>query len=162
MCLILITVLRKRTLLFQMLLLLSFFFPPTVVLSQAPAITATVDVAKTGAPISKNIYGHDQPAVNPGSPAYPLDVSAALSGDRTTFAIAVLNLSDAEHSIHLDINSAALASTGKLWRTAPNSIDATVKVGSAEVQLEEQSLGVLPATVTLRPYSVNIYSYPVQ
>lgn len=46
---------------------------------------------------------------------------------------------------------------------APNSIDATVKAGSAaEVQVEEQSLGVLPPTVTLRPYSVNIYSYPVQ
>jgi hypothetical protein len=28
--------------------------------------------------------------------------------------------------------------------------------------VEEQSLGALPATVTLRPYSVNIYSYPVQ
>jgi alpha-L-arabinofuranosidase len=46
---------------------------------------------------------------------------------------------------------------------APNSIDATVKAGSpAEVQVEEQSLGALPAAVTLRPYSVNIYSYPVQ
>lgn len=107
--------------------------------------------------------GGDQPAVNPGSPTYPLDVSAALSGDRKTLAIAVLNPSDAEQSIHLDIHGAALASTGKLWRMAPNSIDATVKAGSpAEVQVEEQSLGVLPATVTLRPYSVNIYSYPVQ
>jgi alpha-L-arabinofuranosidase len=107
--------------------------------------------------------GGDQPAVNPGSPTYPLDVSAALSGDRKTLTIAVLNPSDAEHSIHLDIQGAALASAGKLWRMAPNSIDATVKAGSpAEVQVEEQSLGALPAAVTLRPYSVNIYSYPVQ
>ena len=75
----------------------------------------------------------------------------------------MLNPSDAEHRIHLDIHGAALASTGKLWRMAPNSIDATVKAGSpAEVQVEEQSLGALPATVTLRSYSVNIYSYPVQ
>jgi len=107
--------------------------------------------------------GGDQPAVNPGSPTYPLDVSAALSSDRKILAIAVLNPSDAEQSIHLDIRGASLASTGTLWRMAPSSIDATVKAGSPpEVQVEEQSLGALPATVTLRPYSVNIYSYPVQ
>jgi alpha-N-arabinofuranosidase len=107
--------------------------------------------------------GGDQPAVNPGSPTYPLDVSAALSADRKTLAIAVLNPSDAEQSIQLDIHGATLGSAGKRWSMAPNSIDATVKAGSpAEVQVEEQSLGALPATVTLRPFSVNIYSYPVQ
>jgi alpha-N-arabinofuranosidase len=107
--------------------------------------------------------GGDQPAVNPGSPTYPLDVSAALSDDRKTLAIAVLNPSDTEQSIHLDIHGATLASSGKLWRMAPKSIEATVKAGSpAEVQVEEQSLGAMPATVTLRPFSVNIYSYPIQ
>jgi alpha-N-arabinofuranosidase len=107
--------------------------------------------------------GGDQPAVNPGSPTYPLDVSASLSEDRKTLAIAVLNPSETEQNIHLDIRGAALASTGKLWRMAPSSIDATVKAGSAaEVQVEEQSLGTLPAMVPLRPFSVNIYSYAVQ
>ena len=107
--------------------------------------------------------GGDQPAVNPGSPTYPLDVSAALSEDRKTLAIAVLNPSDTEQSIHLDFHGATLTSTGKLWRMAPSSIDATVKAGSpAQVQVEELSLGALPATITLRPFSVNIYSYPVQ
>jgi alpha-N-arabinofuranosidase len=107
--------------------------------------------------------GGDQPAVNPGSPTYPLDVSAALSEDRKTLAIAVLNPSDTEQSIHLDIHGATLASSGKLWRMAPKSIEATVKAGSpAEVQVEEQSLGAMPATITLRPFSVNIYSYPIQ
>ena len=107
--------------------------------------------------------GGDQPAVNPGSPTYPLDVSAALSEDHKTLSIAVLNPSDSEQSIHLNIPGAALASTGKLWRMAPNSIDATVKAGSpAEVMVEERTLGAMPATVKLRPFSVNIYSYPVQ
>ncbi len=107
--------------------------------------------------------GGDQPTVNPGSPTYPLDVSAALSQDRKTLTIAVLNPSDAEQSLHLDIHGAALASNGKLWRMAPNSIDATVKAGSpAEVRVEELSLAALPASVTLRPFSVNIYSYPIQ
>src|SRR5579871_2481366 len=68
--LILTTVPRRRALLFQRLLLLSFCFPPTAALSQAPAITATVDVAKTGAAISTNIYGqfleHGGDIVNTG------------------------------------------------------------------------------------------------
>jgi alpha-N-arabinofuranosidase len=107
--------------------------------------------------------GGDQPAVNPGSPTYPLDVSAALSEDRKTLAIAVLNPSDSEQSIKLTINEAKLASTGKLWRMAPDSIDATVQVDKKpEVQIEELSLGLLPDTITVRPFSVNIYSYPVQ
>jgi alpha-N-arabinofuranosidase len=107
--------------------------------------------------------GGDQPAVNPGSPTYPLDVSAALSEDRKTLTIAVLNPSDSEQSIKLTINGTKLTGTGELWRMAPDSIDATVQVGKKpEVQVEELALGALPDTVTVRPFSVNIYSYPVQ
>jgi alpha-N-arabinofuranosidase len=107
--------------------------------------------------------GGDQPAVNPGSDTYPLDVSAALSEDRKTLSIAVLNPSDSEQSIRIAINGTKLASAGKLWRMAPDSIDATVQVDKKpEVQVEEQTLGALPDTVTVRPFSVNIYSYPVK
>ena len=38
---------------------------------------------------------------------------------------------------------------------APDKIDATV-------QVEEQSLGSLQDVVAVRPFSVNIYFYPVQ
>jgi alpha-N-arabinofuranosidase len=107
--------------------------------------------------------GGDQPAVNPGSDTYPLDVSAALSDDRRTLAIAVLNPSDSEQSIRIAINGAKLASAGKLWRMAPDSIDATVQVDKKpEVQVEEQTLGAFSGTITVRPFSVNIYSYPVK
>jgi alpha-N-arabinofuranosidase len=107
--------------------------------------------------------GGDQPAINPGSDTYPLDVSAGLSEDHKTVAIAVLNPSDSEQSIKIAINGAKLASAGKLWRMAPDSIDATVQVDKKpEVQVEEQTLGSLPGVITVRPFSVNIYSYPVQ
>jgi alpha-N-arabinofuranosidase len=107
--------------------------------------------------------GGDQPAVNPGSDTYPLDVSAALSEDRKTLSIAVLNPSDTEQGIRIAINGTRLASAGKLWRMAPDSIDATVQVDKKpEVQVEEQTLGALPDTITVRPFSVNIYSYPVK
>jgi len=126
----------------------------------------TIPVEVTGdSPQPKPTFpaGGDQPAVNPGSPTYPLDVVAAFSEDRKSLTIAVLNPSDSEQSIKLTINGTKLASAGKLWRMAPDKIDATVQVDKKpEVQVEEQSLDSLPDTVTVRPFSVNIYSYPVQ
>lgn len=106
--------------------------------------------------------GGDQPAVNPGSDTYPLDLSAALSEDRKTLTIAVLNPSDSEQGIKVAIHGVTLASSGHLYRMAPDSIDATVQVDKKpEVQVEEQTLGSLPDSITVRPFSVNIYSYPV-
>jgi len=126
----------------------------------------TIPVEVTGdSPQPKPAFpaGGDQPAVNPGSPTYPLDVVAAFSEDRKSLSIAVLNPSDSEQSIQLKINGTKLASAGKLWRMAPDKIDATVQVDKTpEVQVEEQSLGSLADVVTVRPFSVNIYSYPVQ
>ncbi|MGA7312587.1 MAG: alpha-N-arabinofuranosidase [Silvibacterium sp.] len=126
----------------------------------------TIPVEVTGdSPQPKPMFpaGGDQPAVNPGSATYPLDVSAALSEDHKTLAIAVLNPSDSEQSIKLTVSGARLASVGHVYRMAPNSIDATVQVDKKpEVQIEEQPLGVLPDTINVRPFSVNIYSYPVQ
>ena len=126
----------------------------------------TIPVEVTGdSPQTKPTFpaGGDQPAVNPGSDTYPLDVSAALSEDRTTLAIAVLNPSDSEQYIKIAINGAKLASAGTLWRMAPDSIDASVQVDKKpQVHVEEQTLGALPDTITVRPFSVNIYSYPVQ
>ncbi len=126
----------------------------------------TIPVEVSGdSPQPKPVFpaGGDQPAVNPGSPTYPVDISAAMSEDRKTLTIAVLNPTDSEQSIRIAISGTKLASSGKLWRMAPESIDATVTVGKKpEVQIEEQTLGALPDTMTVRPFSVNIYSYPMQ
>lgn len=102
------------------------------------------------------------PTLNPGSPTYPLDVSAALSEDHKALTIAVLNPSDSQRSIRIVVNGAKLTGAGTLWRMAPDSIDATIQVDKKpEVQVE-QSLGALPDVVTVRPFNVNIYSYPLE
>jgi alpha-N-arabinofuranosidase len=107
--------------------------------------------------------GGDQPAVNPGSDTYPLDVSAALSEDRKTLTFAVLNPSDARQSMKLDLSGAKLASQGKLWQMAPAKLDAVVAVGKTpEVAVEEHSLGAVPGVIDAPPFSISIYSYPVQ
>ena len=126
----------------------------------------TIPVEVSGdSPQPKPIYpaGGDQPAVNPGSDTYPLDVSAALSEDRKTLTVAVLNPSDSEQHLDLAINGVKLSSQGHLWRMAPPSVDATITVGQEPgVKVEELELTLVPDAVTLPPFSVNIYSFPVQ
>jgi alpha-N-arabinofuranosidase len=126
--------------------------------------TFPVDV--TGdSPQPKPIYpaGGDQPAVNPGSATYPLDVSAAVSEDRKTLTIAVLNPSDSEQQLKLTINGVKLASRGRLWRMAPTSIDATITVGQKPgVEVQQEEITSVPDAVTVPPFSVNIYSFVVE
>jgi alpha-N-arabinofuranosidase len=126
----------------------------------------TVPVEVSGdSPQPKPIYpaGGDQPAVNPGSDTYPLDVSAALSDDRKTLTFAVLNPSDSEQRLNLSIRGIRLANGGHLWRLAPASVDATIIVGQKPgVEVQEQELVSVPDTMSVPPFSVNIYSFAKQ
>src|SRR5579871_2952253 len=126
----------------------------------------TIPVQVSGdSPQPKPIYpaGGDQPAVNPGSDTFPLDVSAALSDDRRTLTFAVLNPSDSEQRLQLAINGVKLASQGHLWRMAPSSVDATITVDKkAEVEVEDKEVPSVPGRLSAPPFSVNIYSFAVQ
>jgi alpha-N-arabinofuranosidase len=126
----------------------------------------TIPVEVSGnSPQPKPLYpaGGDQPAVNPGSGTYPLDVSAALSDDRRTLTFAVLNPSDSEQRLDLSIQGTRLANEGHLWRMAPASIDATITVGEKPgVEVQDQGLASVPDTISVPPFSVNIYSFAVQ
>jgi alpha-L-arabinofuranosidase len=126
----------------------------------------TIPVEVSGdSPQPKPIYpaGDDQPAVNPGSDTYPLDVSAALSEDRKTLTFAVLNPSDSEQQLKLAINGVKLSSQGHLWRMAPSSIEAAITVGQKPgVDVEEQALTSVPDSTSVPPFSVNVYAFPVQ
>jgi alpha-N-arabinofuranosidase len=107
--------------------------------------------------------GGDQPAVNPGSDTYPLDVSAAWSEDRKFLTIAVLNPSDSEHSMQLKIDGAAMVAPGKLWQMAPKTVDAVVAVGQKPgVVIDESGLASIPETIVSPPFSVSIYSFPAK
>ena len=126
----------------------------------------TIPVAVSGdSPQPKPIYppGGDQPAVNPGSDTYPLDVSAALSEDRKTLTFAVLNPSDSEQHAKLVVSGVKLASQGRVWRMAPSSVDATIAVGQKPgVEIQEQDLVSVPDAMSVPPFSVNIFSFAVQ
>jgi len=94
---------------------------------------------------------------------FALKRPAALSEDRKTLTIAVLNPSDSKQSMKLAVNGVKLTSQGKLWQMAPSSLDAVVAVGKTpEVSVEEHSLGAIPGIIEAPPFSVNIYSYSWQ
>ncbi|MGB7987741.1 MAG: alpha-N-arabinofuranosidase [Terracidiphilus sp.] len=126
----------------------------------------TIPVEVSGnSPQPKPVFpaGGDQPAVNPGSDTYPLDIVAAFSADKKSFTIAVINPSESKQSMNLAIDGVKLASAGKLYQMAPSSLTAVVTVGKKpEVAVEEHSLGALPETIEAPPGSISIYSYPVQ
>ena len=126
----------------------------------------TIPVEVSGdSPQPKPIYpaGGDQPAVNPGSPTYPLDVVAAFSDDHKTFTFAVLNPSDSEQSMKLAIAGVKLGDAGRLWQMAPKSVEATITLGQKpEVAVEEQAIPSVPDSLLVPPFSVNIYSFPVR
>ena len=126
----------------------------------------TVPLGVSGnSPQPKPIYpaGGDQPGVNPGSDTYPLDVTAALSDDRKTLTFAVLNPSDSEQRLNLSIHGAELSNQGHLWRMAPATVDATIKVGQKPgVEVQEEGLVSVPDTMSVPPFSVSIYSFAAQ
>jgi alpha-N-arabinofuranosidase len=126
----------------------------------------TIPVEVSGdSPQPKPIFpaGGDQPAINPGSDTYPLDVIAAWTEDHKTLTVAVLNPSDSEQSMQLKINGAAIIGSGKLWQMAPKTVDAVVAVGKVpEVSMAEYSPGSIPDTIVSPPFSVAIYSFPAR
>jgi hypothetical protein len=63
-------------------------------------------------------------------------------------------------TVSLTIAGADLAGTGMRWRMAPESLDATVAVGSEpQVAVEEGILRAVPEEVDLPPFSVTIYRF---
>jgi len=106
--------------------------------------------------------GGDQPKVNAGSDTFPLDVAAALSNDRKTLTVAVVNPTESAQHLNLSFKGVELTGKGHLWRMAPSSINASIVVGQKpEVQVEAQGLDNMPDTATIPPISVNIYESAV-
>jgi len=126
----------------------------------------TIPVEVTGnspQPPPKYPVGGEQPKVNAGSDTFPLDVAAALSSDRKTLTVAVVNPTDSAQQLNLTVKGVELAGKGRLWRMAPSSIDATIVVGQKPgVEVEEHALDSMPDTATIAPISVNIFEFALK
>jgi len=95
--------------------------------------------------------GGEQPVVNAGSDTFPLDVVAAWTADRRPLTVAVLNPTDVEQSIKLNIKGANLAGKGTLWRLASS------EANGQNPSISSSPVDSVPSVVILPRFSINIY-----
>ncbi len=104
----------------------------------------------------------DIPTVPIGSPTYPLDVMAALSGDRETLILSVVNPTEEEHEFSPRVAGVKLSAQGKLWQIAAPNVNATNEVGKQPaVDIVESPQGALSENMRVPAISVNVYEFKV-
>ncbi|MGO9936901.1 MAG: alpha-N-arabinofuranosidase [Terracidiphilus sp.] len=129
-------------------------------------VPGSVPVALSGnlpQPAPKYPVGGDQPKTNSGSPTYPLDTFAALTPDRKFLTLAVVNATDSEQKLDLDVRGLQLAGASTLWQMTGRSLDAANHVGQEpQVGIKEIAVGGSPHSLSVAPISVNVYQFPIK
>ncbi len=125
----------------------------------------TIPVELTGnSPQPAPLYptGGDQPKTSAGSPTYPLDMFAALTPDRKNLTVAVVNATEAPQRLDLNVTGMRLAGNATAWQMTGVAPEAANHVGQQpQVAVKEIVLGPVSQGVTVAPFSVNVYRFPV-
>ncbi|HEU5402440.1 MAG TPA: alpha-N-arabinofuranosidase, partial [Terriglobales bacterium] len=104
----------------------------------------------------------DEPTKSSGSPTYPLDVFAALSPDHKYLNVSVVNATDSEQKLDLDLAGASVEGRPKLWQITGKDLDAADHVGQPDqVEIREVPVDGAPKTLTIAPISINVYRFQV-
>jgi len=100
----------------------------------------------------------DQPHMTSGSPTYPLDMFAAISPDKKSLLVSVVNATTSPQTFSMD---GASAGAGKLWQITGTDISAANRLGQPpQLEIKESAAGSAKS-VTVAPISVNVYSFPL-
>jgi alpha-N-arabinofuranosidase len=87
---------------------------------------------------------------------------AALTPDHKTLVLSVVNATDKEQKVDMSVTGTKLAGASKEWTLSGSSLDAANHVGAPpQVQVKETSLASAPSSITVAPYTVSIYRFPV-
>ena len=98
-----------------------------------------------------------------GSPTYPLDVVAALSGDRKKLILSVVNPTEESQQFTPQITGVKLRGPGKLSQIAAPSVTAMNEAGKEPVvKIAETSQESVPQNVQLPPISVSVYEFEIE
>jgi alpha-N-arabinofuranosidase len=97
-----------------------------------------------------------------GSPTFPLDVVAAVSGDRKTFLLSVVNPTEEAQELSPRITGVQLRATGKLWQIAGPALD-TAGEGDKKppVAIREYPQKELADKLQVPPTSVSVYAFDI-
>lgn len=105
-------------------------------------------------------FGGDQPKVNAGSATWPLDVSAALTEDRKSLVVAVVNTTEQKQPLVLDLRGFAHAATGKCWKFTGLGPDAKNAVGKPpEVVTTESDFDATRGILHVSALSVELFRF---
>lgn len=105
----------------------------------------------------------DVPAVPIGSPTYPLDVVAALSGDRRIFILSLVNPTEEELEFSARVTGVNLRSQGKLWQIAAPNVDTTNEPDKTPAVAIVQSFqSAFSQGMRVPAISVNIYEFEIE
>ena len=100
--------------------------------------------------------GGEQPVVNAGSPTFPLDVVAAWTDDHRFLTVAVVNPTNVEQPLKLNMTGAALSGKGTLWRLA------STEDNGQNPSISRLPVDSIPGSLTLPRFSVSIYELPAR
>jgi len=108
----------------------------------------------------KGTVGVDRPSVSSGSDTYPLDVAAALTGDRRALTVAIVNPTEVPQEIELAVTGFQLRGTGRRWQIAAPDLNAENEPGKRPVvDIVEAPLPEIPKTLAVAPLSINLYAF---
>jgi alpha-N-arabinofuranosidase len=111
----------------------------------------------------KGTVGVDKPRVPSGSSTYPLDVVAALSADRKSLTLAVVNPSESGQQMDVAFQGVTVQGKGRLWQISSDSLTAGNEPGKPPVvDIVEKALTESPKHLTIPKFSISIYELPVQ
>ncbi len=117
----------------------------------------------------KGTIGIDNSARPSGSPTYPLDVFAALSADRKTLAISVINPTETPRDCVLilaGVQASGPATVSQLTAPAgpppPPPAPGMGRFGGPPATVARSTLPQLPATITVPPASMTVYRFEVK
>jgi len=100
--------------------------------------------------------GGEQPVVNAGSDTFPLDVAAAWANARRTFTMAIVNPTDTDQPLKLNITGTTLSGKGTLWRFASS------EANGQNPSISNSPVESIPDSLTLPHFSVSIYELPTK
>jgi alpha-N-arabinofuranosidase len=114
-------------------------------------------------PASKYPAGSpDQPQTPSGSPTYPLDMVAALSADRKSLFISVVNATESEQTFDLAVTGVQMHGPARISQLTGSSADAANRVGQAPQLTVKESTAVDPSSeITVSPISITLYQFPL-
>jgi alpha-N-arabinofuranosidase len=111
----------------------------------------------------KGTVGVDKGKVSSGSDTYPLDAAVALTADRKSLTLAIVNPTESAQQMAVTLEGVAVQNQGRLWRIAPADLTAANTPGKPlVVDIVESSLNEAPGRLAIPPISISIYEFPVR